>query len=221
MILQELYKAKNVIVQIVWGEKVVEFYTDVFGRDDNGIYITPYLLEGKPLLLKINAHSGIVCNIFGDSPEDGKRMSWRNVDLNAVDADGKICYYVTTSTFNQIGNNDERRREDRVVITKRGNVWDEKTQKYIEVRVHDISDSGISFYAPMSFELESSFFTLEFCDTVNGNAFNFTLSCKVVRNKPVKGMMFYGCRIQEPTREFLLYGCLCRMTQNAKLEERK
>lgn len=219
MKLQDLFGAKNIIIQIVWGERNIEFPTQVMDKDSEGVYVTPYLHEGSPLELTINMNSGVICNIFGDEPENGKRVSWRNVDLSTVSRKGSVLYYLKTSSFNSVAHLDERRVEDRVVILRDATLIDNTAQKSIPIRIHDISDGGISFYSPANNQPQTSSFTVTFSDMVNEQRFNLNIKCKTVRTKKMPGTVFYGCRITEENNNFLLYGCLVRIKKNSGAEK--
>lgn len=218
MKLQDLVSAKNVIIQILWGEKTIEFNTEVLERNVDGVYVTPYLHGGQPLSLNIDASSGVVCNIFGDSPENGKRISWRNVVLNTVDYKGQTVYALKTAAFNSEAKADERRGEDRVKVTKNAVLYDAAAKKTVDVRINDISDGGISFYAPATYEPETNIFWIRFNDGVNGQTFNINVKCRTVRTSNRVGTVFYGCKVAEDNAEYLLYGCLMRLVQNASEE---
>lgn len=218
MKLQNLIGAKNLILQIIWGEKNIEFSTEIVDRDDEGIYVTPYMHNKTPLELNINMQSGVVCNLFGDSPDTGKRISWRNIELSTTNYCGSLVYYLKTSIYNSHARIDERRVEDRVRITKTAELFDPISKKTVVVRVNDVSDGGIAFYAPATFQPETNLFVIKFSDVVNDQEFELTVKCKVVRTKKMPGTVFYGCRVLEDNTEYLLYGCLMRLSKNASGE---
>lgn len=198
---------------------MIEFRTEIFDRDEDGIYATPYIHHGQPLVMDIEPKSGVICNVFGDDPATNRRISWRNIELHTVQKDEKTAYYLKTSTYNEMANHDDRRDEERVVITKRGKVWCEKEKDAVEIRVHDVSNKGISFYAPTSFSPESNIVVVSFKDNINDYDFAFRLNCKTVRTKNQAGNVFYGCQVMDDNKDYLLYGCLRRMKKNAKVEE--
>lgn len=215
MKIQNLFMAKNMIIQILWGEKAIEFSSEIVDRDDEGLYVTPYLHNGTPLPLTINMHSGVVCNIFGDNPENGKRISWRNVELSTVKLKGQIVYHLKTTAFNSVGKVDERRAENRVQITKSATLYDPEAKKSVPIRIHDVSDSGIAFHAPITFQPQTNVLVVRFSDIVNEQTFELDVKSKIVRTKKMAGTVFYGCRVAEENSEYLLYGCLMRMKKNA------
>lgn len=219
MNIQELYMTKNIIVQISWGEKTIEFYADAVDKNAKGIYVTPYMREGAPLELNISQQSGVVCNVFGNNPEDGKRVSWRNVDLQTVKKDNRTLYFITTSEYNKLAKLDERRAHERVLIRKKGKVWDNSANKFVDIMVNDVSDNGISFYAPSTYVPGSSYFDLEFNDSIKQQNYQIRIKCKMVYTKKKVGTVFYGCELTEYNRDYLLYGCLCRLMKNSRETE--
>lgn len=218
MIIQDLQHAQNVILQLVWGDQMTEFPTKIFDRNDNGVYATPYVHNGQPLVMDITPHSGVTCNVFGDNPENSNRISFRNIELHTVQKNQETAYYLKTSSYNELANVEDRRNEERVIITKPGKVWDEDKKDFTEIRIHDVSNKGISFYAPTSFSPKSNILEISFIDHVHDHEFAFQLNCKTVRIKNQAGNVLYGCRLVDDNKDYLLYGCLRRMKKNAKVE---
>lgn len=216
MKLQDLLLSKNLILQILWGEKTIEFSTDIVDRDENGLYITPYLYNGAPLSLSINVNSGVVCNFFGDNPDDGTRVSWRNIELDTVSLKNQTVYYIKTSSYNSEARVDDRRVEDRVKVTKDAELYDSVAKKTVQIRIHDVSDSGIAFHAPLAYEPMTKSFSVKFSDEVNGHVFNINIKCKTVRTKEMVGTCFYGCKLSDENNDYLLYGCLKRLEKGGR-----
>lgn len=211
MELHELTKEQDIIIQIVWGENKIEFFSHMVNcnAEKESIFVTPYMHNGQPLELNINQKSGIVCNMFCDDLYNGTRVSWRNVELETVHQGTAVVYKISTFQFNRQAQIDDRRVEERIKINLYGMIVDGEGQS-IQVRIHDISDGGIGFYAPTSFQSKSNQVKVQFSDNVNGADFSICLICKIVRSVNKSGNMFYGCEIMQNSREYLLYGCLRR-----------
>lgn len=216
MNLLDLEKKQELIVQIVWGDKVIEFYTKVVDYDDEGIFIEPYLHNGMPLELNIDMKSVVVCHLFGDNLNEDKRVSWRNVNLNTVERNRKTTYKITTSVFNKSSNDDERRTHKRIVINKKGTLIIPKDNLQSEVYIHDISDNGISFFVPINFQPTSKYFNVHFSDSVNGNSFNAKAECRIVHTSTQDGTLFYGCEVVDANRDYMIYGCLSRVIKKSE-----
>lgn len=210
MELKELSYEQELIVQLLLRDKKVEFRSKVVKKEANGIYITPYIRIGTPLVLNITPGKGVLCNLFADDIITHERISWRNIKLSTVMEKDEVIYFVTTFGFNKLSRVDERRQNDRIMIHKNGTVIDEISGQSYQVMVHDISDSGISFYAPASFSPKSNQITVVFSDTVENTAFGLKVKCKIVRDVEKMGMAFYGCRVMKVTEDHLLYMCTKR-----------
>lgn len=207
----ELVFDQSVIVQIVWGEQKIEFPSKVLKRIENSVYITPYIHNGKPLSFNIENNDGVVCNLFADDKVNNKRVSWKNIKLKTEELNGETTYCLKTSVFNQMGGQDDRRVHERIIITKKARIFDPQTDKYTEILIHDISDIGISFYAPTSFVPKSNQITIDFVDAVDDKCFNLKVECSITRTDNKAGNVFYGCRIVGENRDYLVYGFLRRL----------
>ena len=68
MKLVELLQNQNIIVQLLWGEQKIEFYSGVTGREGEVVYVTPYIHNGSELQLNVTeGRHGVVCNVFADN----------------------------------------------------------------------------------------------------------------------------------------------------------
>lgn len=215
MVLQDLDKNRKVIIQIVWGERDIEFPSHVVDSDVEGIYIEPYLHNGNPLKLSIDPSGGIPCHLFGDDTENGTRVSWRNIRLETVERGGQTLYHLSTMAFNRQAKTAERRAHERNVVRKMGNGSD-TAGNVIQVMVHDMSDNGISFFAPASFTPNSKNMTVGFADSLGGELFRVQAECRIVYRTAKSGTIFYGCEVLNGNSDYFLYGCMQRMQKNKK-----
>lgn len=219
MDIKDLVYAKKVIVQIVWGERVIEFPTEVLEERGNGVLVKPYIYQDKPLELNITTTSGVVCNIFANQPNTDLRMGWRNMELTTIDRKGEKIYHIQASGHNRQAATEDRRRHDRIYLHKSGAVFDEPSNRYIPVMIHNVSDNGISFYAPKEFEPRSSNVTVLLEDFVNERAFQIRVPAKIVRASQKTGTDFYGCKVDNAPNDYLIYGCLKRIAVAKKAEQ--
>lgn len=219
MTLAELNKGQSIIVQMIWGERNIEFSADVIETVDKGVYVTPFMHQGAPLDLTIDSHSKVVCNIFADSTDTGKRVSWRNVELSTLDRNGRKIYQITTSGYNHMANYDDRRKHDRIVIHKDGKVYDPGTKERVQIKIYDISDIGISFFAAPAFQPSANQIMITFTDIVNDKSFNMKVECVVVRTRESNGLRFYGCRVVGENKDYLLYSFLQRIISKKQIKE--
>jgi len=97
MNLSGLVVGQQLIVQVIWGERKIEFYSYVVAPTPNGLYITPYMHNNSPLDLKIDTSGKVQCNVFAASPEDGHRISWESVELHTVKRQGSVLRQMQNS----------------------------------------------------------------------------------------------------------------------------
>lgn len=211
MKVNELVFDQKVIVQILWGERKIEFTTQVLKKGDNSIYVSPYLHNGKALEFNIDNTDGVVCNLFANNTETEERISWKNIKLKTEELNGKPVYLLKTSVFNQIANNDDRRQNKRIIIRKNARIYDVVSDKYTDILIHDISDVGISFYAPASYAPRSNQILIDFIDSIDEKSFNMKIECSIARTENKAGNVFYGCRTVGENKDYLIYGFLKRL----------
>lgn len=221
MELHELIGAKNIIMQIVWGDKKIEFHTIAHDGNKDGIYVSPYIHNGVPIEINIQTQSGVQCNIFSDDPKTHQRISWKNLMVNTQVRNDSIMYLITSSNFNRLSSIDERRAHERIVIHKQGSIWDELDKRFVQIMVHDISDDGISFYSPSSFIPIGGSQRIVFSDYVRDQLFQMEVECKVVRVVEKMGTIFYGCQLVGQNKDYLMYGCLKKLLLNSELKKQE
>lgn len=211
MELHDFVGAQNAIVQIEWGKQKIEFSTDVLETYWDGVLVTPYIYQEKPLELTIPADGNVICNIFGDDPFNGKRISFRNLELSTEHVKGAVYYYLKASGYNKQSNLEERRDKDRIDLHVRGRMSDKSSDTTYEIHLHDISDNGLSFYVSNDFNPKTDHLLVEFRDEVNKREFELKLECRIVRADYGVGSKMYGCAIVKFSQDFLVYSCLKRL----------
>lgn len=221
MKLTELLINQKIIVQLLWGEQVIEFFSNVVEHDDNAVYISPYLHHGSELELNVTQNRGVICNIFTDDPNTRQRISWRSVDLTTVKKNDKMLYCLRTKGFNHVSNPDDRRQHDRMVIQVNAQALDAMTNDGTNVIVHDISDVGISFYAPKIYAPQSHQVILLFDDAFEGKRFQMRVECTIVRMTSKAGNILVGCKITKANKDYQLYGSVIRLRDRHKINMRE
>lgn len=215
MRLNELVADQKILVQINLGEQTIEFYADILKVQGEGIDTTPYIHNDEVLELNIETHHGVVCNIFAENPSNKKRVSWKNVKIHTIDSDnsenGKI-YHISTSTFNRHSREDDNRQHNRLIIHKNAHILDQG--KLTDIVVHDISDSGISFFVSPSYKPSSNQLTIVYTDSVDEKNFQLKLECQIARTERKAGVVFYGCKVMGDNKDFLTYGFLKRIKKH-------
>lgn len=218
MKLSELLIKQRLIIQLLWGEQKIEFSSEVIETDGAVVYVSPYLHNGSELEINVKQGKDVVCNIYTDNPNNKQRISWKNVELTTVIRNAQKVYCLKTSAFNQVASRDDRRLHERIIIQVKAHVFDGNTEEGTEIIVHDISDIGISFYAPANFAPKSQQLVIKFTDTIDEKEFNVKVDCIVSRMNNKAGNLFAGCKIVgEPNRDYQLYGFMKRLKEKNKL----
>jgi len=87
------------------------------------------------------------------------------------------------------------------------------------VKIHDISNNGISFYATQGFAYDGAIIDLRFMDQVGDRTYDIGVEAQVVRTvKTDKDTELYGCKFRLQNREVLTYICM-RKLMDKKLEK--
>jgi len=217
MNLSELVVGQQVIVQVIWGERKIEFYSYVVAPTPTGVFITPYLHNNSPLELKIDTSGKVQCNVYACSPTDGHRISWKNVELNTTKRQGGVVYAISASRYNYVAAQAERRKHERIFVNKPGKVFIPGVGSF-DIKVKDLSDIGIAIVSRNELELVTDKITVLFNDSVGDKAFNMSVECRMVRVQKLEDGVLWGCIISGENRDFLLYCFLLRMMSKSKNE---
>ena len=214
MKLVELLQNQKIVVQLLWGEQKIEFTSNVIDNDGTAAYITPYIHNGKELDLNVTPDKGVVCNIFTDQPVTKQRISWKGIELTTVSRDNKTIYCIKTRSYNAVASIDDRRLNERTEIDVDGRLIDEQFGE-ISVTVHDISDTGISVYAPVTYAPKSQQIYITFTDCVGDAFYNIKRSCSISRVSKESGHNIIGCRVLGENKDYQIYELLKRLRGKA------
>lgn len=218
MKLVELLHNQRVIVQLLWGEQKIEFYSEVIEKDEASIYVTPYSHNGKPLELNVTTDKSVICNLFADSPVTNKRISWKGIELTTVNRNNKTLYCLKTRGYNAIAKIDDRRLHERIEVTVDGRLVDGENGD-IGITMRDISDIGVSFYAPAAFVPKSQQMRITFTDNVGEAVYNIKLDCTLSRVSKENNRNLIGCTVLGDNKEYQIYGLLKRLRNKAVLSK--
>ena len=218
MKLIELPRNQRLTIQLLWGEQKIEFFSNVIDKDEAEavVYVSPYFHNGSELQLDVTPDKDVVCNLFTNNPTTKHRISWKNIELTTVTRNDKIMYCLKTNGYNHIAKHDDRRKHDRIVVSTKAQVFEEQSGDGVDVIVYDISDIGISFFAPNSFVPEGHQITIVFSDKIADKEFKIKLECAIARTTNKVGNRFVGCRILTENKDFQLYSFLKRLDEKAK-----
>lgn len=210
MKLVELLSNQRIIVQLVWSEQKIEFFSEILDKDDTSIYVTPYIHMGSELELNVTSDSGVICNIYTDNPVTNQRISWKGVELTTENRKGKIIYCLRTRGYNAVSKVDDRRHNERVEVKIDGYVYDGPNGE-TRVKIHDISDTGISFYAPAGFVPKSPQIVVTFTDNIGTKIYDVKVMCEVSRIRKEDNHNFIGCKLFGENKNYLIYELLKRL----------
>lgn len=216
MKLMELLENQKLTIQLLWGEQKIEFSSTVLGKDDSSVYVSPYLHNGAELEINVTSDKGVVCNLFTNNQITKQRISWKNVELTTVIRNEKIVYCLKTNGYNNIAKNDDRRKHERLIISAKGQVFDGKSEEGVDIIVHDISDVGISFYAPNSFMPNVQQLGIVFSDTINEKDFEVRVECVIARMTNRAGNRFIGCKVIKDNKDYQIYSFMKRLEAKNK-----
>lgn len=211
MKLTELLIKQKVAIQLQWGEQKIEFTSEVIAKDDDAVYVTPYLHNGSELELNVTPYKGVICSLFADSTSGKQRVSWKNVEMKTVNRNNRILYCIKTYGFNAMARPDDRRLHERVIVNVNGQVFDELKDIGVGIIVRDISDIGISFYAPESYVPQSQQLVVTFSDSIGDKMFDVKVDCSITRMHNEEGHIVVGCKIVGENKDYKLYGFLKRL----------
>lgn len=211
MKLVDLFVKQKVSIELIWGEQKIEFVSSVLENDGTAVYVQPYFHNGSELDLNVTQGKGVICNLFTNDPATRKRISWKNIELTTVNRNDVIMYCLKTYGFNYVAKADDRRQHDRIVVQVQAKAFDVQSKDGVNILVHDISDVGISFYAPLSYEPVSQQVVVTFTDYVDGKEFQMRVDCSIARMVNRAGNMFVGCKIVGENKDYQLYGFMKRL----------
>lgn len=211
MKLTELLFNQRITLQLNWNEQKIEFFSEIVDKDDAAIYVTPYIHRGGPLELNVTGDKNVVCNIYADNPTTNKRVSWKGVELTTINRNDTKVYCVRTRGFNHIASHDDRRYNERIVIQVDGLVYDGRDSEGESITVRDISDTGISFYAPGAYAPKSQQIIVKFSDSIEKRTFDIRVECTVTRINKESGRTIVGCRLLGNNKDYQIYELLKRL----------
>jgi len=205
MKLVDLLINQKVVIQFLWDEQKIEFSSTVVEKDASSVYVTPYIHNGSELELNIVEGKGVICNLFTEALTTQQRLSWKNIELTTVVKKDKVLYCLRTYGFNTISKVDDRRQHERIIIDLEAKVYDALSTEPMSAVVHDISDVGISFYAPSSYVPESQQLVVTFSDKLNDKVVKVRVECVIARIGNDNGHIRVGCKISGDNKDYHMY----------------
>lgn len=220
MKLVELLNNQRLTIQLLWGEQKIEFFSNVIGREESTVFVTPYVHNGSELQLNVVQEKDVICNVFTNNPSTKQRIAWKNVELTTVTRDDKMMYCLKTNGYNHIATHDDRRKHDRLIVQINAQVFDAQSAEGIDIIIHDISDIGISFYAPKTYSPKENQLTIAFSDIIGTKTFDIRVDCVIARTANKAGNQLVGCRIAKENKNYQLYGFMKHLGDKNKASQR-
>lgn len=208
MKMSELEKKQELILEIEVSDKQYMLRVSVYANTPRALYLSAVTSGGKYLPLgKKGAFKNAVYNLYIMS--DDKRLEWRSVDLETVPYGDKICYEVTTKSFNNEAQDTCRRVDPRLNVKKEAICY--LGQNKIPVQIENLSLNGLAFSHPEEIGLVNNRIIIEIKDTVTGDDYEITLFCRCIRKAEMKdksGKVYrylYGCKISRQNYKYVGY----------------
>lgn len=219
MKLQDIPNGHALILQIEWGTQKIEISSSLMEKGTESIFVSPYIHDGVPLRLSINASSGVKCDLYTTDLDSHERITWKNVSVETISKNDEVFYSISTNAFNRVSSSAERRQSERMLVRRPGKVYDVISDTYTDVMIHDISDSGLSFYAPTSFDCKSSQPIVNFSDIVDDREYVNVVSVSIMRTQKKPGTVLYGCRVVGDTKNYLIYGFMKKLISKSEKDK--
>lgn len=211
MKIRDLKAGKIVTIEMVRADDTVEFTTKVIGSNDSGLLLSPYVSEGRVLELNSKKSKNNIFNLYCVDEYTGERRSWKGITIATISHRNAYFYAVVVNSFGRYGVPSERRMNRRMIIDRDGVLANISKKERHYVTIHDISDSGISFYGTDLFEGFEGYVKIVMDDQIRGHYFRLEIPCEYVRQQDVDGKILYGCRITNADKNLLNYVSLKRM----------
>lgn len=211
MTLQDMAVGQPVSLELVWGAQTFEIKTSVVGINENGVLVKPFIYNGVVINLPENKLRDVIFNIYTIDARTNSRKTWKNATVVPVVHKGRTYYACSVNAYKKIASDSERRNHQRTMLNINGVLSGATPGQNYPIKIRDISDNGISFLVDDEIALDSPYFKIIFTDTVRGNLFKLTISCRSVRNMLQGEDMFHGCRILEADKNLLMYVFMKRM----------
>ena len=211
MELTDLEEGDSVVLEIKWGDHPYQIGTTVIGRKDASLLVLPFKYKGTVLDLGSVHFRNMFFNLYGMDKKSDTRLVWRNVQIEAKMYKNEMLYAVRTSSSRKFPAVSDRRQNKRMLLDIRAKVISAEDGRGIPVVLHDVSDSGLSFYVKRGQQFTDKVIRLEFDDTVHGHSFHLAIDSRFVRRVEKDVQDLVGCQILKSDRDFLSYVCLKKM----------
>lgn len=193
MFLMEILPGTQLTIVIKYGRDVLEFNTVAIRPEKNALLVSPITKDGK--MINFVEVSNILYQLTFVSSTDNRLYKWTRVAIKAVKDDRGQLYHMIVSEVE--GQPHNRRQSFRVSINMEGVARFGVNEKAHQVRIKDISSSGIGFECDQNITIsEDMQIRVTFED--KPLRISFKIDCQPVRKDsiPEEDTFFYGCKFK-------------------------
>ncbi|MGN0318186.1 MAG: PilZ domain-containing protein [Lachnospira sp.] len=212
MLLTDLKAGSAISFVINVGDSQYEFPSNVAVVYPDSILIPCFVINGSVVDFGDKRYGKMSFTIYYADNKSGQRLAFRGVSLETVNPHNNQAdtpyYKVKSSGFAALAKVSERRGNRRVIVDLSGSITVENSGRSLNVTIHDISSSGISFYCNESLNFSSNICYIFLRDTINSHEFDLRIKSKIVRFLDNDGTYLYGCSVAENNKDYYSYVCL-------------
>lgn len=220
MLLSEIKAGTNITLEVIAGSKRFDIPLRVERVDQFAILTNTFRYGGNVVDLSNKSMGHLLFNVYASDAKNQGRFVWKGVKLECTTVRGIPYYSLKAKNVLQHGLPDNRRGENRLLLQIPGEAFSETTGKTVFVKLHDISNQGISFYGPKGFADVNDVIDIRFMEQVADHSFDIRVEAQCVRTRNEDSTTeLYGCKLRAPNREILTYICLKQLIEKRKDKE--
>lgn len=216
MLFQDLAIGQSLSLEMVWENTKYNLDAITVGKNNTGVLIAPLENQDDTILVIRQRIRHLTFSIYTIN-ENGDRISWKNVKVYPMTYKDRIYFACGTNLFNSKAESSERRNDKRVGLDINGEI--QYGEGKVEGLIHDVSDSGISFEVDSDVVFDNTRVYVGFKDVINENDFSICEVARIVRNCPNGDKTLYGCRLMNPSKDYLTYMYFKRMSLRANVKK--
>lgn len=212
MLLTDLKAGSAISFEITIGDSHYEFPSSIIYVYPDSILIPPFIRNGNVVNLGDKRFGNMTFTIYYADTGHSRRLAFKGVSVETVEHsvgnNTDFYYKIKSSGFAALAKISERRNTKRMMLDLEGSITLEDSERNINVMIHDISNSGVSFFCSQKLDSLSNSLYIFIRDTINSHDFDIRIKCKIIRYIGNDNIYLYGCSITETSREYQSYVCL-------------
>lgn len=220
MLLTDLTPKQKVYIEVIVNDKSFELPSSVIQVTGNGVKLEPYLHNGSVVDFSLAIHADIKFNLHCVDETTQTRKMFKNVRITTEAFDGFKYYMVTVRKMDSIAFSSERRGNVRMPLQGTGYVTfiplGDTVPTTYNVELYDVSEKGVSFYLNANLDISNTKVRVGFTDLVLDKTYDINMNCTIVRIVDKEdNKKFYGCRLDDLTKDILMYLCFKHIAAKA------